>query len=417
MTFIYLHAFLDRHMMTLLIDPLRADLDITDTEFSLAHGFGFALVLGIASVPAGRLVDRGSRAAILAAAILLWSVMTIATSAAAGFATLIACRAGVALGQATLNPATYALIADRFPPARLGLALGIFGMAPHFGVGFANLAGAAVLSMVPPDGLVLPIVGLLRPWQLVLVIVGAPGLPLALIVARCSRTRARGRAAPDPPPLREVILYFRSNLGAFLLLKLATGGAALAAYATFTWTATLLTRSHGWSAAGAGSALGPLFLAAGATGALCGGVFADWLHRGRRDGRIVAMMSVLLAAAPFAALAPLQREVLMLLGMLGIMMMLTGMAIAINPAATMAMMPPRMRGVATALGVLIVNLIGLGFGPLLVALLTDHLFGNPAALGRALAIVLPMSLAAAGLLAALCRPGYRCTLLRLNALP
>jgi MFS family permease len=407
MTTVYLYAFIDRHLLSLLVDPVRTTLGLSDTAFSLAHGFVFALTLGVACVPAGRVVDRGSRVRVLAAAIALWSAMTLATGLANSFAMLLVCRIGVALGQSALNPATYALIADRFPPNRLGLALGIFGMAPHLGVGLANLAGAAVLATMPPEGIALPLLGALQPWQIAFFTAGAPGLALTIVVLclpETGRTGSGGRV--EGVPLSVVLDFFKCNLRSFAFLKLATAFAALAVHAIAAWSATLLVRNYGWSAVAAASALGPVFLVAGAGGALAGGALGDWQNRLRGDGRIRAIMVTALSAAPFGACATVQDSPQRALVLLGLAMFFASAAIAINPAATMAMMPPRMRGVATAVGVLMVNAIGLGLGPLAVALVADHLIAGPNALGRAMAAILPASLVASAICAGLCRTTY-----------
>jgi MFS family permease len=363
-------------------------------------------MLGIASVPAGRLVDRGNHLRVLAAAMACWSLMTVVSGLSTGLSFLLACRLGVALGQAALNPACYALIADRVPASRLGLAFGIFGMAGHVGIGVANLIGAAILALIPPHGLAVPMIGLLQPWQLTLVLVGAPGIALAMLLLLTDKSQARGDAEDARLPVAIVVRFFRDNIASFGLLKLASGFAAMALYGIAGWSAALLVRNHGWTPVGAGAALGPTFLVAGALGALVGGVLGDRLHRRRRDGRIVVMMLATLTAAPFGACAPLQSRPLLLVALLGGTILFASMAIAINPGATMAMMPARMRGVAAALGVLIVNFVGLGCGPLAIALLTDNVFADPRALPLSMALATGVSLIVAAGCAQWCRRPY-----------
>jgi len=415
MAAVYLYAFVDRHILILLVEPMRVDLGLSDTQFSLAQSFGFAVALGLASVPAGRLVDRGSRAVILAVAVAFWSVMTALTALATGLAMLLACRIGVAIGQAALNPATYALIADRFPPERMGLALGIFGMAPHFGAGVASLAGAAVLALMPTDGADLPLLGRMKSWQIALILVGLPGPALAALVLWTSNVPMPGGAVgAEPLQLSTVLAYFRRNLRSFMLVKLATGFAAIAVHATAAWTVSLLMRSHDWSLPAAGAALGPVLLSTGAIGALCGGAVGDWLHRRRGDGRIVVMMLATLAAIPFAAFGPMHPNPFVLLAFLGMVVLCASMAVGLNPAATMAIMPPAVRGVATALGVLLVNMIGLGCGPLLVAIVSDRAVDLANPLGFALAAVVTLSLVASTLCLACCRRSYALSLAQLQ---
>ncbi|PKP94675.1 MAG: hypothetical protein CVT77_01275 [Alphaproteobacteria bacterium HGW-Alphaproteobacteria-16] len=401
--------------MVLLVDAIQAELGITDTDFSIAHSSAFAVTIGAASVPAGLLVDRGGRVLVLAIAVALWSVFTAATSLVNGFAALFACRIGVAMGQAALNPACYALIADRFPQARLGLAFGLFGMGPHIGVGLAHLAGAGILAILPEHGVVMPLFGLVRPWRLTLVMVAVPGFLASALLLRLERSTPNCAPPLSPARIRIVVAFFRHNLHSFGLLKLASGFAAMGVYAIAAWGATLLGRVHGLSAVEAGSVLGPIFLVSGATGACVGGAIGDWLHRHRPDGRIIAMIVATSLALPFGASAPLQTEPVMLLTLLGGAILFASMTIAINPAATIAIVPIGMRGVAGALGVLIVNLIGLGCGPLGVAMMTDSRSGHSGALHIALAVVVAGSLAASTLCAILCRGAYRRSLARAKA--
>jgi len=190
----YIVSFLDRQIFALLVQPIRHDMGLSDTQVSLIGGLAFALFYTFLGIPIGRLADRRSRRAIIATGITIWCVMTAACGLAHNYWQLFSARVGVGVGEATLNPSALSLISDYFPREKRGRAISFYNMGVSLGVGIANIIGAwaiALTSAMAP--ITLPLVGALRPWQLVFLLVGLPGLVVALLMFTVREPRRRDR--------------------------------------------------------------------------------------------------------------------------------------------------------------------------------------------------------------------------------
>lgn len=402
----YVVAFVDRQILGLLIEPMKADLGLSDTAISLLHGPAFAILLAVTGLPLGLLIDRARRTLVIAAGIAFWSLATAGCGLATGFAALVACRAAVGMGEATLTPAGHSIIADSFPRRQLGLALGIFGIGGFIGSGLALVIGAGVIASLPDGGTVsLPLLGGVRPWQLVFLVIALPGLPLALWIAlRPEPPRTHGSTAPGRA---ETVAHFRLHGRSLMLVNLSAAFTGMAIYAIGAWGPSFLIRTHGYTAAQAGLSLGLLTIACGVTGMLGGGWLGDRLvARGRVDGRILILAVAGVGALPFAA-AMLVSDARVGLALLAPPLFLNALVMGVLPSAQQAITPGRLRGLVAALGVFTVNIIGLGVGATAVALVTDQAFSDPAKLRYALAATVPVMMVFASLLALAARRPYR----------
>jgi MFS family permease len=382
----YSFSFLDRQILALLVEPIKHDLGINDTQLSLLQGFAFALLLAFGGLPVGRRVDGGRRVPLVAVGIAFWSVMTAACGLARSYWMLLLCRMGVGAGESTLTPAAYSLLSDSFPPHRLGLALGLYSVGVYVGGGLALVLGATLIGRLGHASIELPLLGVLHGWQLVFVAVGLPGLLVALLAATLREPPRRGAEDAVRPTLREVMRYFREHASALICLTLCMSFAAMMNYSTNAWMPSVLIRSFGWTAAEAGRAYGWLVLGCGALGVVCGGLAGDALTaRGWQGGRLLVMAVAALAAAPFVAVAPIARDPHTALRLLAPACLFVTMVIGCGSAALQELMPNRMRGTASALAVLVVNLIGLGVGPTVIAAIGDYVIGDERRIGEALA--------------------------------
>jgi MFS family permease len=412
----YVFSFVDRQILSLLVEPIKHDLALNDTQVSLLQGFAFAVCNGIGGLPLGRLVDTGRRMTIISIGVAFWSVMTVASGFGGRFWSLFLCRMGVGIGEASLTPAAYSVIADSVPPRRLGLALGVFSVGVHIGSGVALLLGAFVISQlaqVPAADW--PLMRWVRPWQAVFVAVGLPGLLVALWTLtlreparRTAATRAGNSTAADTaeahsgsaPALTRALAYFRVNARALGGLYFCMAFAAMSSYSVNAWTVSLLIRTFGWTTSTAGHSFGLVLITFGAAGVIAGGSLGDTARaRGWRGGRVLVMGSAAMAAAPFALSAPLANSASGVLMLLAPMIFFTTMVIGLGPSALQELVPNRMRGLATSIGVLIVNVIGLGLGPTAIALMTDYVLGDERELRYSLAVLLPCMLMSSALFA------------------
>lgn len=395
----YTSSFIDRQILTLLVDPIRRDLAISDTQFSLLAGIAFSLFYTLMGLPLARLSDRGSRRMIVLVGVAVWSLMTVACGFAASFWGLFAARIGVGIGEATLSPAAYSLISDYFPPERRARALAVYSMGPYVGAGLALIIGGQVIDMLtaaPP--IALPVLSELAPWQTAFVLVGAPGLLIAALFLLVREPPRRGVAKTTQA---------QQGLGAFMWSRRAALAPLILGFSVFgiagvsymAWTPAVLIRLHGWTPGQVGLGYGAILLCLSTPGVLLGGWLSDKLSaKGHTDAPVRVAALTMLASAPFAAIAPFLADTRQMLVMLAIASFGFGMVNGLPAAALQAIAPNQLRAQVTAAYFLIGNLISLGLGPTLVAGLSDGLLGGR--IGASLGLVGGAALLlAAGLLA------------------
>jgi MFS family permease len=409
----YVLAFVDRQVLNLLAEPIKRDLGLSDVQLGLLQGLSFALVLSIGAFPVGRLIDRGRRTGLLAASVGLWSLATAACGFARGYLPLLGCRVGVGLGEAAVTPCAYSLIGDYIAPRRLGLAIGVFSMGSYLGSGLALIFGGALAADARAGEIVLPVVGALRAWQAVFILIGAPGLLVAAWVATLAEPARRGAAEEGLPALARVFSYFRANGRAIGFTNAAVAFGAMAVYALSAWVPSLLSRHFGLSAGAIGLPLGLEVLAAGAGGTFAAGWLGDLRRRaGHGAGRLEVMLAAGLCALPFGLATALASSPALLFAAFAPLFFALALLLGSGPATLQEITPNRLRGVQHALAVFASNLIGLGLGPLVVAGVTQYGLHDERRLDLSLAICLPVMLLASAACAALARAPYRLSLLR-----
>lgn len=395
----YTFSFIDRQILSLLVGPIKRDLGISDTEMSLLQGFAFAVFYCIAGLPIGRLVDRHHRVNIIALGVFVWSVMTALCGTARSFWQLFIFRAGVGVGEAALSPAAYSIIADYFPPKRLGFALGVYGMGVYIGAGLALIIGAAVIALVSEGGsLDLPLVGTVYAWQITFFIVGLPGILVALWVWTLREPDRRGHvrtavgddgvARRVEVPVKEVFEYMGRNWRTMVPLNLCYALSAMMAYGVAAWIPTLFVRTHGWSYPEAGFWYGLVIVVFGTTGVIAGGWAGDFLTgKGIRNGRMRVCALTGLATFPFTIAYPLVDDPWMALLLLCPSTFFATFTTGAGPSALQELMPNQMRGFASAVLIFVVTIIGLGLGPTSIALATDFIYADEAMLRYSLVLV------------------------------
>ncbi len=394
----YTLSFIDRMILSLLVGPIRADLGISDIQMSLLMGFAFAIFYSALGIPLGWLADRRGRSGIIVAGVAAWSVMTASCALARGYSGLFLARIGVGVGEATLSPAAYSLLGDCFPSDKLGRAMAVYSIGVPLGSGLALIAGAFVVKAVSVGPhLLVPLLGELAPWRIIFLWVGLPGLVVAALVALTVREPAR-RGAQSQPVRGEFFAFLRTHPAA---IGAHFGGMSLVAlvmYGAMAWIPQFLHRTYGMPVPQAGLWFGAATAGCGACGLLLGGWMADRLYRrGFKDAhlRVIRLNAILLlplfvgmALAPTLAIA---------LGLMILGMLLGTIHGGVAGAALQLITPNRLRARMVALYFLVANLVGLGLGPTLIALVTDLGFHSDADLRYSLAIVtavvLPISAA------------------------
>ncbi|WP_245468057.1 MULTISPECIES: MFS transporter [unclassified Mesorhizobium] len=377
-------SFTDRLVINLVVDPIRADLILTDFEVSLLQGAGFAVIFALAGLPCGRLADWANRRNVIMTGIALWSVATIACGVAGDFWSFFAARVAVGLGEAALVPAASALIFDSFSSRRRGIALGIFSLGATFGTGVAMFVGGVVLAFASLEPIAL--IGPLAPWRQMFVLVGMPGLlllPLLLLIREPQRRHISGLL-----PLAGVLRQLGANNGAVLRLCLSKGALGIGNYAFLSWLPTLLQRTHGMTPLEAGGLIALSITTSGVIASLAGGALSDWIvRRWGVAARIVPLLgcctlSIAGASTTFFAATEQQMTLSFAIWAFG---SISGYVI--GNVVMQENVPNEMRATTIALSLTITALLGIGLGPTLVPLVAEHVFGGEANMQPAMATV------------------------------
>jgi MFS family permease len=401
----YLLSFLDRQILVMMIDPIKHDFALTDTDFSLLYGFAFATFYTVLGLVFGRLIDSANRTRVIAICVALWSLATIFCGLATNFPQLFAARMLVGVGEAALAPAAYSLIADVYPAKRRGRAFAIYTMGMYLGAGLAfALGGSLVQAFAHVD--TLSFAGItIKSWQIAFFIAGLPGLLVALALLFCPEP-ARGTMAGDATlagsphaSFGAFVHHYRARWRLYLTHHLGFGLHICFGYAITAWLPVTFMRVHHMPPATAGLAFGLAIMTMGPLGAWLGGMVAERMERrGARESQLsaTAYACVIQLAAIAGATMIAQPWVAFAFGAVAIG--LIGFPAGLNSASLQLITPPTLRGQAGGFFILIGNLLGLGLGPLVVALLTDRFFGRPDAVGQSLLIVGLAVLPAASLL-------------------
>jgi MFS family permease len=408
LTLAYVFSYMDRQILSLLVEPIRRDLQISDTQMSLLMGLSFAVFYTFFGIPLGRLVDSRSRRGIIAAGFAMWSIFTAACGLARTYTHLLLLRMGVGVGEAALSPAAYSLISDYMPPQRRNLAISIYVMGLYIGGGLAFILGGIVAGIAAAqEAWVLPIVGPTRPWQVIFFFVGLPGVFAALLLFTVREPKRRGtlkaaqagKSAAAAVPWRETIGYFRTHWRMYLCHNLGFAFLSFSAYGSHSWIPTMFIRNHGWTAAEAGLAYGSVIAICSALGVITGGWVADrMMAQGRADAAMRVGVTVALLWLPTGILFPLMPDDSWALALLVPSAFLASAPFGVAPAAIQQATPNNLRGQASAIYLFVVNLIGLGIGPTAVALVTDYVFRNDHAVNYSLVVVTGVAHVMAGLL-------------------
>lgn len=393
----YVFSFIDRMILSLMVEPLRRDLGLTDTQISLLQGLAFALFYTLVGLPIGRAIDRHSRVRIAAIGVALWSTMTAISGLAQTYLQLFAARIGVGIGEATLSPAAYSLFADIFDGRRLGFALGIYNLGSALGAGIAMVLGGAIVQFASgQQAVILPLLGPVHPWQLTFFYVGLPGLLVALaILALPEPARQHSHAAGLPPaiPVREVLRFAASRWRALAGHHLGVAFSNLSAFAAVSWMPAMLVRSYHWSIAEAGLAVGIALLAGGLLGLTGGGWLADRAYaRGSTAGRMRLCLFATLCGIPAGALLGFQPNPLLAVVLFGCVFGFSILPISGAGAALQELTPGELRGQMSAFYLFAINLVGIGLGSTAVALLSDHVFTQADGIRYALSVISPLAL-------------------------
>jgi MFS family permease len=396
-------SYTDRFILSLLVDPIRAELHVSDTQIGLLQGLAFALVYSFAGLPLGRIADILPRRNVIIAGVVIWSGATVACGLAGSFGALFAARIAVGIGEAALAPAAVSMIADCFPAARRGTALSVFIAGMAIGGGAAIAVGGSLFS-VASLGIfkALPLIGSLPPWRATLVLLAVPGVVIVGLLLTIREPSRRATAEPGlngSPPLRTALAAFQSRASMLVPLFLAVALVSAGDFSFQNWTPALLSRRFGLSPLQIGEQLGLAAIVSGVAGTLAGGLVGDFnARRGGERARLTLALGTILVGLTGASifLAATAHQVLLCFV---IWLSMASAAESIGIAVLQAVIPGEVRGVGVACVSLCNMLFGLACGTALTAMFTDHVFHDPRSVGLSMsAVAIPTALIAFALL-------------------
>ncbi len=360
---VYTFNFIDRQILSILMESIKLDLGLSDQALGFLAGFAFASFYAVMGIPIALWADRGNRRNLISLALAIWSVMTAMSGLAQNFTHLALARIGVGIGEAGCSPPAHSMISDYYPQKERATALGIYALGIPFGIMFGMFIGGWINEAFG--------------WRRAFFVVGLPGLILALVVRFTLHEPTRGmsdnRADDASPPTFMHTLKFLLKRPAFVHSAFGGALAAFVGYAAISWFPSFLIRSHGMATTEIGLWLGLILGIPGGIGIFLGGYLADKF--GARDTRwylwTVAVSALL--AVPFGVGTYLLDNPYWSLAMFSIPVLLSNFWQATTIAQTQSMVRLRMRGVASAILLFILNMIGLGAGPWAVGLVSDLL--------------------------------------------
>ena len=377
--------FLDRGILTLLVEPIKHDLKLSDVQMSFIMGFAFTFFYAVLGLPVARLVDRKSRKLIMTAGIAIWSVMTMFCGLATNFWHLFIARMGLGVGETTSGPSAYSMLSDYFPPQRLPRAISFMQVGFVLGTGLSLVLGAWIIGFVAsnPD-MSLPLVGHLRGWQTVLMLGGFPGLAVAAVMATVREPHRRGGAQAEPgrpmgqpTPVAAIFRFILDHKLVYLPLFIGMGLRTAQMFGMQMWGPAFYDRTFGWSPSQVGYVAGLSTFVAMPAGLAIGSWLAERYWKKRvHDGNVRVVVLSTLVSVPFGIAGPLMPRPWLTVACLLVANLTSIMAAAPENAAIQTVTPNRLRGQMTFLFLFIMNVVGMGFGPMIIGALSQYVFGE-----------------------------------------
>ena len=384
----YTLSFVDRQIFAFLVDPIKADFHISDSAFAFMSGFGFVIIYTVLGIPIGRLADSHNRRNIISAGIAVWSVMTTWCGVAANYWQLFLGRFGVGVGEAALSPCAYSMITDNFPREKRSLPLNVYSAGILVGAGLANIFGGlatqAALSMGPQT---IPVLGEIHAWQFAFLMVGIPGLLIALLVLTLKEPARHERRADAK--FAETLRYIGEHKGTYLTLIVGVSLFATSNYALINWIPAYYDRNFGWTRGELGSYFGTIIGVCGPIGLVFSGVAGDQASSRREKSR-VPQDDDRRRMPRTDRLCPARRRSRSVLddGLPRDSSCWASPSMSgSGPVALQSVTPNEMRGQVIAIYFLILNITANGIFNQVVAAFTDFFFKNPADVGKSVAVV------------------------------
>ena len=399
LTLAQVFAFIDRQIPSMLVEPIKQDFNLTDSQIALLGGAAFSIFYAIMALPIGYAVDRYTRTKVLGTGIFLWSLMTALAGLANSFGKLFGARIGVAVGEAVMAPISVSLVSDSFPENKQGKPMGIITAGVYIGIGITLLGGGFLIDYLTSiGGITLPLIGYLKPWQATFMIVGIPGLVLAIAAFYLKEPRRIEEQADSNHLVdkKNVFLHLKEHRKTLIPMFGGLIFMALIFYSFSFWAPTMMIRTFDISLTEVGFILGMITIISSITGTIIAGSAVDYLrNRNYSDAPVrAAMVAVILALPPIISLSFVQTELGAWICIAMYLLFISSFAplglLAISGVST-----GNVKGQTAAIHAFLMMAFGLSLGPQLTAFFTDFVFVDPNLLINSVSltglIVLPIS--------------------------
>jgi len=388
LTLVYVFNFIDRQLLVILQESIKKELHLSDTQLGMLSGFTFAIFYVTLGIPIARFADKTNRRNTVAMSLGIWSIMTALSGAARNFIQLLLARIGVGVGEAGGSPPAHAMISDYFPPGKRSTALSIYSTGIYFGILTGFLMGGYLNQRLG--------------WRTAFFVLGIPGVIFSLLFYVTVKEPRRGATDADAASANKShsfgdVLKFLFSTHTFPFLALATGLHVFCIYGLANWAPSFLLRLHHMKNAEIGALLGPIIGIGGAIGSFAGGFLTDRFGKTDKRQYLKIPAYAVIISIFFAAGSLFLQNSFLSLTCLGLCVFLQSIYLGPSIAVVHSLVPASMRSLASAVLFLVLNLIGLGFGPLVVGFLSDLFapeFGVES-LRWAISIIIPVGAAAA----------------------
>ena len=398
LTLAQIFAFIDRQIPSMLVEPIKQDFNLTDSQIALLGGAAFSIFYAIMALPIGYAVDRYQRTKVLGTGIFLWSLMTALAGLANSFGKLFGARIGVAVGEAVMAPTSVSLVSDSFPENKQGKPMGIITAGVYIGIGITLLGGGFLIDYLTSiGGITLPLIGYLKPWQATFMIVGIPGLVLAIAAFYLKEPkRLEEQTDKQLKDRKNVFLHLKEHRKTLIPMFGGLIFMALIFYSFSFWAPTMMIRTFDISLTEVGFILGMITIISSITGTIAAGSAVDYLrNKNYSDAPVrAAMIAVILALPPVISLSFVQNELGAWICIALYLLFISSFAplglLAISGVST-----GNVKGQTAAIHAFLMMAFGLSLGPQLTAFFTDFVFVDPNLLINSVSltglIVLPIS--------------------------
>ena len=399
MTLAQVFAFIDRQIPAMLVEPIKQDFNLNDSQIALLGGAAFSIFYAIMALPIGYAVDRYKRVNVLGTGIFVWSLMTTLAGLANSFGRLFGARIGVAVGEAVMAPVSVSLVSDYFPQNRQGKPMGIITAGVYIGIGATLIGGGYIIDYLTDiGGITIPGIGYFKPWQATFLVVGIPGILISFAAFMLHEPRRLGLVQTSEKDSKSINIFSHLIKNKSTLIPMFAGliFMALIFYSFTFWAPSMMVRTYGLSLTEVGFSLGIITIISSILGTISSGAVVDYLRsKGITDAPIRTAMFACIFAMPAICLAPLVENVVAAWILIGVYLFFISSFAPIGLLAVSGVSSNEVKGQMAAVHAFLMMAFGLSLGPQITAFFTDFILQDESKLGLAVSLtgglVLPIA--------------------------